>query len=84
MSEVEAPENVFDLATQVDAGDSYLVGYVAIVKFLSEDGEVCTRFVAHEMNNYEIVGILQAHLDVIRQENVIALYPAAEEEDEGE
>lgn len=78
----EVEVNVFDLTTQVVTPDSYVVGYIAAVKLLTEDGEMGTEFITHDMNNFEAVGILQALLDRLRASN--AAYEAwDDEENEG-
>lgn len=78
----EVVQSVYDLSTSIAEADGYLVGFAAIVKVIDDDGRLMTRFVVHEMNNYEIVGILQAHLDRLRQDNVLDLYSDSEDEEE--
>lgn len=61
-------------------GDGFLVGFVGVLKVIDGDGGMSTQFIAHEMNNYETVGVLAAVLDRVRASN--AMYDSWEEEEE--
>lgn len=71
-------ENPFDLSLRVEGDRIMPVGYIAVMKVLNEDGDMEVQVVAHEVSNYELVGMLTAVLDGQRASNV-ALEVAPEE-----
>lgn len=81
-SEAAPVENPFDLAAQVVGDGLYLSGYIAVIKLIDGEGKLVTQFVAHEMNNYETVGVLAAVLDRVRATN--AGYDSWDEDEEEE
>lgn len=78
----ETDENPFDLLTHVQT-EGFLVGFAGVAKVITEDGTLRAEFVAHEMNNYETIGMLTVVLDDLRAEYA-AIWSAGEEDAEEE
>jgi hypothetical protein len=83
MSEAEAEVSPYDLAQQVE-GDCYLTGYIAIIKTITEEGEIDVRLAIHEMNNFEALGMLTVLLDRLRAENTVQYEIEIDDEEEDE
>jgi hypothetical protein len=73
MSDESGQVGSFDLANYINP-DHCLVGFVAAVKTIGPDGEVNTEFVYDGVNSYEVVGMLQTHLDTMRAVNTANLF----------
>jgi hypothetical protein len=80
LSETPVEVNPFDLTNQVET-DGFLSGYIAVVKVIREDGSLYVELVAHDMNNYESVGVLTEVLDKIRAANAAESWDEEEDED---
>lgn len=69
----------FDLANHVEEG-CYLVGFAAVLKVIDTQGRQHTQFLLEDMNPYEAVGVLQAHVDMLRAMNTANLMSSDEAE----
>lgn len=64
--EIEKPPNDITLSDLID-GNGMVIDYVALIKYMRDDGTVAVRSVTSDsLNTFEAIGLLTTHADDLR------------------